>query len=478
MNGLDDDKDGFVDYPADPGCATPADSSELNLAEILANLRKLLSNPAVTQTNQLVMPALVVANTLASLSLLNFLSYARYLFTQPFAIVSRRKRKKWGVVYDSLTKQPIDLAIVRLYDKATSRVVQSRVTDRLGRYSFLAAPGRYYITVTKPQFIFPTTFLKDDKEDISYLDLYHGETIAVTEANASVTANIPIDSQTKERPARQIIIQYYLRKLQYAIAFSGIPLSIVSAIITPTPLSFALFGFHCLLYVLFRRLSYQKPPKNWGIVYEQGTRKPIAHAIARIYDKKYNKLLETRVSDARGRYAFLVNKNVYVVTAEKLGYQPFKTADIDLVTKKADEIVGIDIALNKARAVSGVATPVGTLAEPKSLAPADVTASLNQAKVMPSPNFQPSFTQPGVGRASLEELTQQKTQLDKVKADIDAKQVELQQLEDKVDTIEHQVEEKIAETKKPESTTPSQSRSDTSPAEPPATKPPTKSIFS
>lgn len=498
LDGLDNDNDGFVDYPADPGCSSPSDNSELNLVEVLENIQDFLNdavfdNENVEAVNQVATPVVitvVAVNTVASFSFFNLLSYLRYFFSQPFAALFRRKRKRWGVIYNALTKRPVDLAIVRLYDNQTKRIVQSRVTDRQGRYSFLAPPGRYYITVTKPKFDFPSDYLKDEKEDVKYLDIYHGEVIEVTEKNAAITANIPIDSQVEEKPVGKVIFQHYLRKVQYFAAFSAIPLAVLSVAISPGLLTFALLGFHVLLYVLFRRLGYQKKPKSWGIIYDKTNKKPLGRAIARIYDKKYNKLLETRVTDTKGRYSFLVNNNVYVVTAEKLGYKQFKTKDIDLMKKDIDTVVGMDIGLNKAKPGEASATltptpptgappaaptapPAGkpglpaatpppkptTTPEPKSLAPDDVTESLDKAKQappQPTPEIKPSITEDSieekidelsVTRGSLEDLVKQKEEVAEVKEEIDAKQAELEKLEDKAEAIEEKPDEKISDQK-------------------------------
>lgn len=488
LDGLDNDKDGLVDYPADPGCASPSDNSELNLAEVLENIQKFLTNTifdneeveAVNQAAAPVVITVIAINTFASFSFFNLLSYLRYFVSQPFAALFRRKRKRWGVVYNALTKRPVDLAIVRLYDNQTKRIVQSRVTDRQGRYSFLAQPGRYYITVTKPKFDFPSDYLKDEKEDIKYLDIYLGAVIEVTEKDAAITANIPIDSQIEEKPVGKVIFQHYLRKVQYVAAFSAIPLAVFSVAISPGLLTFSLLGFHMLLYVLFRRLGYQKKPKSWGVIYDKTNKKPLGRAIARIYDKKYNKLLETRVTDTKGRYAFLVNNNIYVVTAEKLGYKPFKTGDIDLAKKDVDTVVDMDIGLNKAKPgeaqetltptvpsdspagkVGMPATPStskpGVMPEPKSLAPDDVAESLDQAKQPQLPPHKtledkPSITESpieekidelSVTRESLEDLVKQKEEVVEIKEEIDEKQVELEVLEDKVEKIGDELDERI-----------------------------------
>ncbi len=414
LDGIDNDGDGAIDYPADTACKHPWDNSELSLRESVAKVTEVLQdvvidNPAVEQANtDIVAPILVTAvavNTAASASLLNILSYLRYFFSQPLALFYRRRRQKWGTVYNSLTKQPIDLAIVRLYRKEDNRLIQSRVTDKLGRFMFLVSPGKYYLTVTKPKFIFPSNYLAGKKEDVKFLDLYHGETVAVTEKRVSITPNIPVDPQEDARPVKSIIFQRRLRRLQYAAAFSSVPLAVLSFIISPNRFIFGLLVLHIILFILFRRLGYQRPPKNWGIVYDSATKKPVGRAIARIYDKQYNKLLETRITDNKGRYSFLVNNNLYYVTAEKMGYDKFRSEEIDLISQDREALVGMDIALAKAGATPPPKPPTAEVSAPPA-APLEP----------PVPPVTPPFPPPtpaekslaGVSREQLEELLAKK----------------------------------------------------------------------
>ena len=92
LDGIDNDRDGLVDYPADAGCQTPADNSEMTFLEFIQNLGefirgKIWDNPRVQAVNKrLAAPALIAAvafSTASTFSFLNFLSYLRFLFTQP-----------------------------------------------------------------------------------------------------------------------------------------------------------------------------------------------------------------------------------------------------------------------------------------------------------------------------------------------------------------------------------------------------------
>ena len=122
-------------------------------------------------------------------------------------------------MYDSVTKQPIDLAIVRLYkindtdDGRERRPVGSQVTGKQGRFQFLVEdPGVYQIGVQKDGYTFPSGYLATVQDDGEYLDIYHGEDIEVQEKDATVTPNIPMDSAKEAQEPSKIIWKRRLRK--------------------------------------------------------------------------------------------------------------------------------------------------------------------------------------------------------------------------------------------------------------------------
>lgn len=337
-----------------------------NLLSLLENLgqkalyagqvfnKDVMDNPAVeraAETGAPLIAALALLNYATAISLASLFPYLQFIFTQPIMLLFRKKRKGWGVVYNSLSKMPIDLAIVRIYEKVTGRLVQTRVTDRDGRYAFWVTPGTYTLTVTKLNYVFPSYYLRDKKEDIKYTDIYHGEEITVTEKNTLLTPNIPLDpiEVDKTVPDKRIMLAYFGRKVQDVMAASGIVIAAVSAAISPKWWMLLILALHCALYWLFRRLARPRRPKSWGIVYERKSRSPIGLAVARIFEAEYNKLLETQVTDRRGKYSFLVGQNVYYVTFSKQGFLPKRTDAIDLrKEEKGAAAVGMDIALDKA----------------------------------------------------------------------------------------------------------------------------------
>jgi len=314
----------------------------------------IFDNPQVEQVSQnIVTPILITlaaVNTLPAVIILTLylLPYLHLIFLEPLLAIFRKKRKKWGIVYNSLTKLPVDLALVRLYNKKNNQLVQTRVTDREGRYIIIAKePGKYYLTVTKPGYSSPSSYLKGETQDTKYIDLYHGEAIDVTEKDAVITANIPLDpAEQKALAFAEVIRSYILKNVRLIISYMGLILALIVVLIVPTVFTIGALIIHILLFLAFRRFLAPTKPKSWGIVYDLNTKQPLGSAIVRILDTKFNKLLETQVTDRKGRYAFLVGQNQYQLLTEKPGYQQKEVPAVDLVNK--EQIINLDIGLNKA----------------------------------------------------------------------------------------------------------------------------------
>ncbi len=97
----------------------------------------------------------------------------------------------WGIVYDSVSKQPLDPVIVKLL-YSDGREIETCVTDIAGRYGFLAAPGKFKIHARKTNYSFPSEYAKGDKDGI-FENIYHGEFFVLSENSEVVAPNIPMD---------------------------------------------------------------------------------------------------------------------------------------------------------------------------------------------------------------------------------------------------------------------------------------------
>lgn len=332
-----------------------------DIANVAIAAIEAMRTPEVQTIAQISAPVAAVAAvgaTVAAASAFNILNYLRFLLTQPLLLFRRRRREKWGMVYNSLTKRPIDLAIVRLLDAKTGALRQTRITDAQGRFAFLAPAGSYRLQVVKPGLVFPSQLLANEKMDIDLVDLYHGEQVDA-QVTANITPNIPLDPIERVEMPKDIIRRKQWRLFQRVVSASSLVVATGAVIIQPTPTMFIFTGVQIVVFLLFYRLAIPPKPKNWGIAYDGHTRKPLKQAVVRIFDKKYNKLLETQLTDREGKYAFLAGKNVYYVTADHAGYDRFVSKDVDLRAESLG-IVREPLALLTSNASTAVSSSVPT----------------------------------------------------------------------------------------------------------------------
>jgi hypothetical protein len=312
---------------------------------IIGAVRRFIDHPRVEAvTKSTVVPVVAIAaaaNLAVGFQLPQFFALLRYLFSQPFVLLRMRKRKQWGVVYNAYTKQPLDLTVVRVIDSTTGRVVQSRVTDFQGRYFIIAVPGTYRIEADKVGFSKVSNHLKGKKEDLRYINLYHGDPITVTEKDSVLVYSIPLDPIDTAVSARQILKEHTSKLIQQTVSLIGIVLSLFSLVVAPSVGIAVVFVIHVLLYTAFYKLAHRKLPTVFGVVAEAKTGKPLGKTVVRIFDYAYNKLVDTHITDTKGRYAALVGPSVYYATFEKPTYQVAKTPPLDYSSEKTKGLGGI-----------------------------------------------------------------------------------------------------------------------------------------
>jgi len=343
--------------------------------------KDILENKTVQESNKTVVaPTVTTVVTLNAISTIPLattaypfiqyiLFYLTTLFTEPAYLFTKR-REYWGTIYDSLTKQPIALAVVRLFDAQTNKLISTRVTKQDGRYYFLIDRDReYYIKVKAPEYSFPTKYLRSLRSDGTYNDIYYGERIyspslekppqktakVVEQAGKLVlprpfvNLNIPLDPQPgrvmltgfskriqtkitnlsqylnssrdeRLKEYKRIVRQARERRLSKYIAYIGPGLTLVCLIISPSLYLLTLLGVHLILLHLFKFLAQKPGPRPWGYVYEKKTNKRLPRTVLRLFDTKFGKLLLTQVTISEGRYGFSVGNDRYILTCEKEGY--------------------------------------------------------------------------------------------------------------------------------------------------------------
>jgi hypothetical protein len=239
------------------------------------------------------------------------------------ALGIRKRTVPWGVVYDSVTKRPLDPAYVILKNPDGS-VIATAITDIDGRYGFLVGPGKYIIEAKKTNYTFPSIKLQGRNEDELHNNLYFGQTIIVDKPNQVFIQNIPLDpvkfDWNEFAKQDKSLSKFYskwdvaLRRF-YDISFLvGFIVAIIAFFFAPYPYNTITIGLYLLLVIL-RFLGVR--PKTYGYIKDKLTGNPLSFAIIRVFIPGINKEIAAKAADKYGKYYCLVPPGKYYIRVEK-----------------------------------------------------------------------------------------------------------------------------------------------------------------
>ncbi|MFA5831311.1 MAG: cohesin domain-containing protein [Candidatus Paceibacterota bacterium] len=251
--------------------------------------------------------------------------YDLYLFLLKFislilGFFRRKKAQPWGVVYDSVTKQPIDPAYVVMEDAEGKKKKKTAITDLDGRYGFLVEPGSYYIVANKTHYKFPSELLADKEKDEMYDNLYFGSPIE-TKEDKVIRYNIPLDpiefDWNEFTKNKEHIFNLYSRKEKIrafvfnALFFFGFSVSAMTIVFAPTAFNFAFFGFYAVIIVF--QVLWKRKHKITRLFAKDG--KPLSFAIvtAKISGLAIP-VVKKVTADIMGRFYLLTQPGTYDIS--------------------------------------------------------------------------------------------------------------------------------------------------------------------
>jgi len=357
-----------------------------------ATVKKVQEDQTVQTVNQVVAPTVSVVTVVAvaasgaasSATAVPLFNMVVLLFTQPSYLLTRR-RKSWGTVYDSLSKEPVSLAIVRLYEivlqadgqNKTRKLIQTRVTSADGRYFFLVKPyTNYQVEVICNGYKFPSHILKDGIQETVYTDVYYGE-IFNSNDNTIINPNLPLDSQEgkvslvgfnkkiktifadleqflkapideKEKEYQRIKKESLIKKALRALAYLAPILGFINLLISPSRWTLSLLILQILMLLVFRYFIEKILPykQRLGRVFDIDTNKNISQSLVYLFEPQFGKLIQTQIADNNGLYGFLIGNQKYYLVAEKPGYI-FSEGKVEIEGIK-DGLVKKDLGMKKA----------------------------------------------------------------------------------------------------------------------------------
>lgn len=309
------------------------DSVDSFIDDIIDFINERILTPEIRRVAQVSEPVVIVVAlaattgvttaTVGGFGLVNTLSYPYYLLLSLSEFLGiRRKRTPWGVIYDSITKKPLSLVIVRIYEANSEKLIDTSVTDKYGRYGFIAPVGSYYIKVTKQSYIWPSVIISNStKADDIYQNIYHGETFSVDKESQAINYNSPIDPLVKEKSSKFIsnlrTIRIYVKKYILLILVPALLLGVINIYISDNPLD--IVASILLFLLILNEIRSKRNRFNWGIVYDSITKKPVRNAAVKIFDQN-GVQKGTKITDKSGKFGFLVESGNYKITVENPDY--------------------------------------------------------------------------------------------------------------------------------------------------------------
>jgi len=237
-------------------------------------------------------------------------------------LVGRRKKGKWGVLYDAITKNPIPRGIVRLY-KESGELAETDVTGNTGIFSFLPPIGRYKLSVRKPGYDFPSKIVLG-KRDGEYSAVYRGGIFEITQERAVVDISVPIDPRVYEKikgfkQKLRTFLTKFSGKLTGIIFIPGLVFSFVAYVSNPVVLNIGVMLFYVLGIAVITIQGLSKS-RMWGVVVDEQN-SPQQQVSLSLLDTILNRQLQRRVTDINGRYQFVVPAGSYVIKVTSSGLE-------------------------------------------------------------------------------------------------------------------------------------------------------------
>ena len=264
--------------------------------------------------------------------------FGQFILAQPLMFLRRRKYKTWGTVFNSISKNPLDLSSVRLIDTDTDKIVKSTVTGKNGNYLFLTQIGKYRLEAHKQGFVFPSIFGKKDSGN------YTGSPIAIKSENSVVDKQIPLDPESGAPNAAKFRLKKWHRRLGRAVGIVAPFLSALALFFVRTWWTWGLLVLHVVLLLIFLRLTKKDKNKKFGKIYSDKN-KMIGGAVVSLIKKPYDKRIAYTVTDIFGRYFLPVAAGEFTITVEKKGFSK-KSIDVNFTSEQEKSgIINIDVLL-------------------------------------------------------------------------------------------------------------------------------------
>ncbi len=300
-------------------------------------IQEIVSIPEVQTATKVLSVASLAVATYSPISAIGFAQTLPEMVTIPTRIIALiaglfglRRKKPWGIVYDSVTKIPIDGAKVTLFDSKTGQEIATSTSDMNGKYSFMIIPGEYKIRAERINYDFPSKKLSGYDHDELYENIYSDLEVIVVEGNTPVTNNIPLDPKylnvddienSKVSVERFVKIRNTWARISKISFTFGAIFSLLVTIFAPRPYNYIIILFYILSYIANKIFIARK--RRGNITDEEN--RPLPFAIVKIFAEGTHTVpVAKTVTDKYGRYYSLVPNGSYFIEIDSKNGDDYK----------------------------------------------------------------------------------------------------------------------------------------------------------
>lgn len=260
-------------------------------------------------------PAMAAAAAAAAAPIL---AYALQRFLTVIGL--KRRRRIWGTVYDARTKHPIPFAKVQLLDTA-SRVLETRIADRDGRYGFLVSPSGLQAQTISVRimpvvqgYTFPSVLVVAGAADsLVYDRVYTGGFLTIG-PDQIVNADVPLDPVGEQHPWTTSLPRLFGGLTTRTLGvFFWVGCVVIPISIWLDPSRFNI-GAALVFVVSNAFILFTEAYRPYGTVTDTLTGHPMPFTLITLSDPSGRRVAFT-VSDERGRYFMLAEQGTYELTA-------------------------------------------------------------------------------------------------------------------------------------------------------------------
>ncbi len=276
------------------------------------------------QSKDIAVGSLISLPLLATLSLAFGNTYIGALLIRVFSYILAlfkigKKKRNCGLVYNSVTKEPLGMAIVRIFSKE-GRLVATEVTNQYGIFESSLPSDTYKLDINMNGYVFPSSLIAGN-QDLPYRNIYTGGDFNLS--NHPISYSVPVDPLNKSvlQEIKTVVRNRFINisiSLINIVILIGLLFSVLSYIKVPNTFNLALLILYILTLVITIVMNSQGKYRFGTVrdIYEER----LEGVELSLMETEFGTNFARRITDEKGKYRFIVPGGEYKLVSTDPDY--------------------------------------------------------------------------------------------------------------------------------------------------------------